>query len=122
MNEPQDLQHESMEQLFDGNEISPQFALALKKFLAKQICFKAGFATITTNGAQQTFAHGLGIIPTIYGITPQIYTAGTNPVVNMALLAFDPAQAPDATNFYLKGLGENAAVKFAWFAAYVPTT
>ena len=79
-----------------------------------------GYASISTNGSQQAFAHGLGVTPTVYGITAQEYTAGTSPVLNMALLAFDPAKPPDATYFYLKGIGENASINFSWFALYIP--
>ena len=118
----QELQNESVSQLFDGNTIAPQFALALKNFFLKNMGIRAtgGQASIATTGSQQTFAHGLGVTPTVYGITPAIFQSAGSPYPICAI-GFDPAKPPDATYFYLKGSGnENGTITFSWFALYIP--
>ena len=72
----EDLQHESVSQLFDGNTIAPQFAIALKDFMAKNLGIRVekGVTSVTTSGSGTgKIAHGLGITPNMYSVSSGFY-------------------------------------------------
>ena len=76
MDQP-DLQHESVNELFDGNTISPQFAVALKQFLQNNKSqAKSGRITIPGSRTHYAIPHGLPGTPTLISISPYFYPTG----------------------------------------------
>ena len=108
-------------QIFDGQTMGSQFASALRKFIVSNlgIIFKNGTTTQSSSPAGKlTFAHNLGIVPNFYSISSQAWQ-GAGPTVNDFYI--DPANPPDATNFYLiNSSGIAASISFSWFVAYIP--
>lgn len=111
--EEQTLQNETVEELFNGDTISPQFALALKKFMkANGPRIATGFATIA-NGANHTVAHGLGGVPNFISVSPYVYPSSTN-VGGVSLHIGGPVA--DATNLYFDN-SNPVSIQCYWVAA-----
>ena len=117
----EDLQHESVSQLFDGNTIAPQFAIALKDFMAKNLGIRVekGVTSVTTSGSGTgKIAHGLGITPNMYSVSSEMWNSSGGQFYGLYL---DPANPPDATYLYLKNSsGLNNTFNVTWSVAYIP--
>ena len=111
--------------LFDGSTIGPQFAIALKNFIFNNMGIRMKCGSTSTSGyyvssGHYTVPHNLGVVPNLYSISSEVSSAGS-PVTVVHGLYVDPANLPDATNFYLLDAGGgNATINFSFVAAYIP--
>ena len=81
---------------------------------------KCGVTTQATDSSGKlTFAHNLGVVPNLYSVSSEAWKAAGTGNVNMVYV--DPANPPDATNFYLLSPnGTSASISFSYVAAYIP--
>ena len=120
MDEPKDLQHESVNDLFDGDTISPQFAIALKAFLQQNKLSNVKSGTIAAPGgtsfANFAIPHGLSGKPNLVP-PPDCFPGGTGtPPIFEVWIGTTP---PDATNIYVSGFGTGSPFTIYWSAAII---
>lgn len=98
----------SGQDFFDGVTISPQFLVALKDFLKKNIGpllrtqSSSGFATIGANATHAAIPHGLVGTPTLVSIST--FSAVSGGVVQSVYVSTTLPTA-DATNIYVDNSG-----------------
>ena len=114
-----DLQHESVSDLFDGDTIGPQFAIALKAFLQQNsiINIATGIALVPSASVNHAIAHGLNRVPKM--ITLSNFPGGTqgSPLNNRAWLSdAGGGTSADATNFYVDSFDAGSGVYVKWSA------
>jgi hypothetical protein len=101
--------------IFDGNEFDPQFAIALKQFIIKNLPRRSssGFASVPANSTHYAIAHGLGATPTFISISDFPAISG-GVVWDVGVSTTSPAA--DATNIYVDTTATGAPRNFYWAA------
>jgi len=78
-----------------------------------------GLLNLNFSGSTIAIPHGLGVIPNLVSIDPDlIYSTSGGHVSSIGTVTLDPGTPPDATNIYVFGT-ESGNLSFYWFAAYI---
>ena len=95
------LQNESVSQLFNGDTISPEFAVALKSFIKKNSASRSNFGFLSAPNGDFTIAHGLGGVPNMISINTYPASGASvclkNPPADATYLYLNNATSPRTT-------------------------
>jgi hypothetical protein len=99
-------------QIFDGNSFDPQFAIALRNFIAKNLPKRANSGFVSVTGSTTHFAIPHGLIG-----TPTLISISTFPSTGGAVVVSTTAPPADETNIYVDN--STTARTTYWAAAVI---
>lgn len=101
--------------IFDGTTLDPQFAVALKIFLAQNVGVpkaKSGFVSVLAGATEQAVPHGLGYIPSIISINGYPTISGGT----VGGVYTSQSKNADAINIYIQNDSPSNPITAYWAA------